>query len=321
MTENALQVEGLWKSFAGKPAVRDLSFAARKGEITGFLGPNGAGKTTTLRVALGVLKADRGEARLFGAPPTREALDRVGFLPEERGVYRKMTAEAVIVFFARLKGVPAEAARERAGALLERFGLADAADKKLKTLSKGMAQKVQIIAALAHEPEFIILDEPFSGLDPVNQSLLEDMVREQAEAGRTVLFSTHVMQHAERLCDRIVLLARGAKVFDGRVEEALAQVPRRVEIETACGTDLAAVLGGLAEVERAGEAVGPDGGAVAAWRLTLKPGVEAQQVLKACVEAGVKLARFEPSRPQLQDAFVQLVADPADAAGLERETA
>lgn len=310
MTDYALEVEGLTKSFSGKPAVKNVSFRARRGDITGFLGPNGAGKTTTLRMSLGVIAPDTGTARLFGAAPDAAAMDNVGFLPEERGVYRKMTAEGVIVFFARLKGVPADEARRRAHTYLERFGLADAAKKKIKELSKGMAQKVQIISAIVHEPEFIILDEPFSGLDPVNQSLLEQLIREQAEAGRTVLFSTHVMEHAERLCDRIVLMARGEKVFDGTVDEALAQVPRQVLLGAAAGTDLAAVVGDMGELEPDGE----DESGAPQWRLILNPGADAQGVLRACVEAGVKLTRFEPKRPHLHDAFVALVgADVAEA--------
>lgn len=306
MTEYALEVDGLTKRFGGKPAVNNVSFKAACGEITGFLGPNGAGKTTTLRMSLGVITPDEGTARLFGRAPDAAGMDRVGFLPEERGVYRKMTAQAVIVFFARLKGLSAGEARRRAGVLLERFGLSDSADKKIKELSKGMAQKVQIISAIIHEPDFIILDEPFSGLDPVNQSLLEDVIREQAEAGRTILFSTHVMEHAERLCDRIILMARGRKVFDGAVDEALAEVPRQVTLAAPEGEAMQPVLSRFGALERLNE---QDGDIV--WRLTLSAGADAQQVLRACVEAGLKLSRFEPRRPHLHDAFVALVGEEA----------
>ena len=288
MTEYALEVEGLSKTFGGKPVVRDVSFKARKGELTGFLGPNGAGKTTTLRMSLGVIVPDEGSVKLFGETPNPKSMDRVGFLPEERGVYRKMTAEAVIVFFARLKGLSAGEARRRALVYLERFGLKDAAQKKIKELSKGMAQKIQIISAIIHEPDFIILDEPFSGLDPVNQAMLEQVIREQAQAGRTVLFSTHVMEHAERLCDRIVLMARGQKVFDGRVDEALARVPRQVTLGASAGSNLAEVVSPMGEIE----ALDPDEDGAINLLLTLKPGVDAQDVLRACVQAGVPLTRF-----------------------------
>jgi ABC-2 type transport system ATP-binding protein len=306
MTEYALEVEGLTKSFGGKPAVRNVSFKAARGEITGFLGPNGAGKTTTLRMSLGVITPDEGRAELFGQAPDAAGMDRVGFLPEERGVYRKMTAEGVIVFFGRLKGLSAKEARRRAKDYLERFGLGDAAHKKVKELSKGMAQKVQIISAIVHEPEFIILDEPFSGLDPVNQALLEQMIREQAEAGRTVLFSTHVMEHAERLCDRIILMARGEKVFDGTVDAALAQVPRQVILGAPPGEPMEEVLSGFGELVCEGE---DDDGAEINWRLTLKAGINAQEVLRACVDASLKLTHFEPRRPHLHDAFVALVGE------------
>jgi ABC-2 type transport system ATP-binding protein len=317
MTEYALEVEGLTKSFGGKPAVRNVSFKAARGEITGFLGPNGAGKTTTLRMSLGVITPDEGRAELFGRAPDAAGMDRVGFLPEERGVYRKMTAEGVIVFFGRLKGLSAKEARRRAKDYLERFGLGDAAHKKVKELSKGMAQKVQIISAIVHEPEFIILDEPFSGLDPVNQALLEQMIREQAEAGRTVLFSTHVMEHAERLCDRIILMARGEKVFDGTVDAALAQVPRQVILGAPPGEPMEEVLSGFGELVCEGE---DEDGAEINWRLTLKPGINAQEVLRACVDASLKLTHFEPRRPHLHDAFVALVGEER-AAEMESEDA
>lgn len=301
MTETILALNGVSKTFNGKPAVRDVSFTVERGQITGFLGPNGAGKTTSLRMALGILTPDAGNVSLFGGRPRTAALDRVGFLPEERGIYRKMKVIDVIVFFARLKGVAPAEARRRGLAMLEEFGLPGVADSKVKELSKGMAQKVQIISTLVHEPEFIILDEPFSGLDPVNQSTLEQMVRKQAQAGRTILFSTHVMEHAERLCDKIVLIANGRKVFDGSVASALAQVPRRVLLETSGQPDLHAVLAATGEVHRDTQ----DGRDV--WVVDLASGADAQDVLKACVDADVKLTRFEPIRAHLHDAFVQLV--------------
>jgi ABC-2 type transport system ATP-binding protein len=308
MSEFALEVQSVSKTFGTKPAVKSVSFGARTGEITGFLGPNGAGKTTTLRMALGIIAPDSGSVRLFGAEPTARAFDRVGFLPEERGVYRKMTARQIITLFGRLKGMPARQARTRALELLERFSLGDAADKKIKELSKGMAQKVQILSAIVHQPDFIILDEPFSGLDPVNQGVLEAMIREQADAGATILFSTHVMQHAERLCDRIVLMARGEKVFDGRVEEALAVVPRQVDLGVDPGQELTALLTPFGAVSRAGT----DSEGMAIWRVVLNGKSTPQDLLKACVDAGIALSRFEPLRPHLHDAFVQLVSDPAD---------
>jgi ABC-2 type transport system ATP-binding protein len=303
MSEIILSLAGVSKTFNGKPAVSELSFDVRRGEITGFLGPNGAGKSTSLRMALGILTPDSGQVSLFGGRPRTSALERVGFLPEERGLYRKMKAIDVIIFFARLKGVEATEARRRGLGMLEEFGLADVAESKVKTLSKGMAQKIQIISTLIHNPEFIILDEPFSGLDPVNQKALEQIVRARAEAGATILFSTHVMEHAERLCDQIVLVARGRKVFDGTVDQALGTVPRRVVLDTVSDRDLTAVFAPLGEIAESSGA----GDEVRRWVINLARGVDAQDVLKTCVDGNIKLLRFEPARAHLHDAFVHLV--------------
>jgi len=303
MTETILSLEGVTKRYSGVAAVQSLNLTVKRGTITGFLGPNGAGKTTSLRMALGILRADEGRSTLFGTAPNARTLDRVGFLPEERGIYKKMKAEDAIVFFARLKGMSPTVARKSARERLEQFGLKDAGQKKIKELSKGMAQKVQIIAALVHDPEFIILDEPFSGLDPVNQKVLESMVRAEAETGKTVLFSTHVMEHAERLCDRIVLIAKGRKVFDGTVNEALGEVPRSVILETAGDDDLSALLSAHGDVTDMGKSA--EGGRE--WQILLKTGSDAQTLLKSCVDGGVRLVRFEPVRAHLHDAFVHLV--------------
>ncbi|PHS26717.1 MAG: ABC transporter ATP-binding protein [Robiginitomaculum sp.] len=304
MSTPVFALKDVSKAFSGKPAVRNLSFSVNAGTITGFLGPNGAGKSTSLRIGLGILAPDSGEAELFGAAPNFDVLDRVGFLPEERGLYRKMNTLAVIVFFGRLKGMTAKKAKKRGLALLKQFGLGDVAYKKVKTLSKGMAQKVQIIAAIVHEPELVILDEPFSGLDPVNQRTLEELIRTLADQGTTILFSTHVMEHAERLCDRIVLLAAGRKIFDGNVAEALQTLPRAVLMQTGDGADPAKALDGLVQsIITEGDVV--DGRQN--WRVELAAGADAQDVLRACVENGVNLTAFEPQKRHLHDVFVHLV--------------
>lgn len=310
MTETILTLDGVTKRYGGVAAVRDLDMSVARGTITGFLGPNGAGKTTSLRMSLGILRPDEGTVRMFGKSPNARTLDRVGFLPEERGIYKKMRAEDVITFFARLKGLSAGEARRRARDRLEQFGLGEAANKKVKELSKGMAQKVQILAALVHDPEFIILDEPFSGLDPVNQKVLESMVRAEAQTGKTILFSTHVMEHAERLCDRIVLIAKGRKVFDGTVTEALGQVPRSVVLESAGERDIGPLLTPHGSVT--GEGMTADG--ARRWQVILNAGSDAQDLLKACVDADVRLVRFEPVRAHLHDAFVHLVESSAKEA-------
>jgi ABC-2 type transport system ATP-binding protein len=302
---NALEAEGLAKSYGARQAVRDLSFVVPRGAIYGVLGPNGAGKSSTLRMVVGVLKPSAGRIALMGGPITRESLRRVGYLPEERGLYRNMSARAAIAYLARLKGRATHAAFKRADDLLEQHGLGAVARKKLKTLSKGMAQKVQVLAAIAHEPDFIIFDEPFSGLDPVNQRVLEETIRAEAAAGRTILFSTHVMEHAERLCDRILLIAQGRKAFEGTVAQALALAPSAALLETEGAFDLAAALAprGFA-IAAAGEEHGNR-----RWRATLENGRGSRQLLQACVEAGAPLSLFEPTRASLHEAFVAVVGD------------
>jgi len=297
-----LILENVSKSFGGKPAVSDVSFKVNRGEIVGFLGPNGAGKTTTLRMALGYVSPDSGAVSLFGGAPGESAFGRIGFLPEERGLYKKQTAREAIAHMARLNGMKRRDAYTKADDMLDKYGLGDAKRKKNKDMSKGMAQKVQLLSAIAHDPEFYILDEPFSGLDPVNQQVLESMVREIAAGGRTILFSTHVMEHAERLCDRIILMSGGRKLFDGSVPEALDHAPRRV-IMASENSGLQDTVEPFAEdVERR------DDGAL---NLLLKREAQTPDILERCVEAGVRLTRFEPMRASLHEAFVALVGDDA----------
>lgn len=307
MTAAALRLDGVSKRYGGFQAVKDLSFAVRPGAICGFLGPNGAGKTSTLRMILGLQPATEGSIEILGAPDGRQVRDRIGFLPEERGLYKKMTPVDAIAFFAGLKGVPAAEGRKRAKEMLEAQGLGAARSKKMKDLSKGMAQKVQLIASVAHRPEFVILDEPFSGLDPVNQQGLEAMIRGLAADGATVLFSTHVMQHAERLCDQVVLLARGRKAFEGTVDEARARSTRFLEIEGAVSPDAVAALPGVASVETTSE-----DGDVRTVRAALAPGAEAQSALRAAFVGGLDVRRFQMREPTLHDAFIDLTGDRPD---------
>lgn len=302
----ALSIENLVKTYGPRRAVDGLSFAAPRGEIFGVLGPNGAGKSSTLRMIVGILRPTSGRVLLNGAPPSYAALKRVGYLPEERGLYKAMTARAAITYFARLKGTPAKEARRRADALLEAHGLGAVAGKKIKTFSKGMAQKVQILSTIAHKPDIVILDEPFSGLDPVNQASLEALVRELAADGCTVLFSTHVMEHAERMCDRVVLIANGRKAFEGSVSEALAEVARSAEVETDGPFELGMALAPLGFPTILIEGARPG---ARRWRVELDGSADAaQRCLAACVAAGAPLTAFEPARATLHDAFVKLVA-------------
>jgi len=303
----ALVLEGVSKRFGDFEAVRDLSFTAPAGRILGFLGPNGAGKTSTLRMILGLIEPTAGSIRVLGASDARQVRSRLGFLPEERGLYRRMTPVDAIVFFAGLKGVPKAVARRRAIDMLESQGLGEAAHKQIKALSKGMAQKVQLLSALAHEPDLVLLDEPFSGLDPVNQQSLETMIRDLAKRGATVVFSTHVMQHAERLCDRVVLLAKGRKAFDGTVADARAAAPRRLVLEGNLTAADAAVLPGVATIEET-EPAEAGGLRVTA---TLARGAEAQAALKAAFTKGLDLRRFDLREPTLHDAFIVLTGGEA----------
>ncbi len=301
MPATALELSGVTKRYGGFTAVDDLSFRVGEGRILGFLGPNGAGKTSTIRMILGLIGPTAGSITVLGASDLTAVRDRIGFLPEERGLYRRMTPVAAIAFLAGLKGVPRAEARRRARAMLQEQGLGEAIGRQIRSLSKGMAQKVQLLSALAHEPDLVLLDEPFSGLDPVNQQSLESLIRKLAARGATVLFSTHVMQHAERLCDQVVLIAKGRKVFDGTVEEARAAAPRTLMLEGAFDPSRLAGLPGLGD--RSTEPA--DGGLV---RVTeaVAPGAPAQQALMAAFGLGLDIRRFELREPHLHDAFIEL---------------
>jgi ABC-2 type transport system ATP-binding protein len=314
MSVAPLRLTGVTKRYGQFTAVRDLSFGVGQGEIVGFLGPNGAGKSTSLRMALGVIPADEGNVELFGAPPAITTLRRVGFLPEERGLYKKMTAEDTIVHFARLKGLDKTRARQRAVELLEATGLGPFRRSKISKLSKGMAQKVQILSTLAHAPDFLILDEPFSGLDPMNQQALEDLIRAEHQRGATILFSTHVMEHAERLCDRIVMLAKGRKMFDGTIEEGLELLGRAARLAVEPGFDLAVALAPKGfKAERAAAK-----GAGETWRVGIEKGRSANDVLRAAIEAGAPIISFTPEEGRLRDVFVTLAGE-AEGALLDED--
>ncbi|GAB5459881.1 MAG: ABC transporter ATP-binding protein [Henriciella sp.] len=306
-----LEMRGATKWFGGFKAVDQLDFTVPKGSIVGFLGPNGAGKSTSLRMALGVLKPDQGETHLFGQPPNLKVLRRVGFLPEERGLYKKMSPRQIIAYFAKLKGMSGRNAKARADELLEAMGLEAFARSRVSRLSKGMAQKVQILSALAHRPEFLILDEPFSGLDPVNQQALEAMIVDEHKRGATIVFSTHVMEHAERLCEKIVMMARGRKVFDGTLEEAYGALGRAVSIGVAGEFDLAGALAPLGF-----QAQRDPGG----WRITLPAGRDSQDALRAALDVGAPITSFTPEEARLRDVFVSMVSA-AEAADLTDSSA
>ncbi|QDM41044.1 ATP-binding cassette domain-containing protein [Altererythrobacter sp. TH136] len=305
---SVLKVEALTKRFADVLAVDDLSFAVEPGEIYGFLGGNGAGKTTTLRMVLDIIRPTSGRIEVLGGAPDRRNTAAIGFLPEERGLYGNMSAIDAITYFGRMKQMPAAEAKAHGLELLQRFDLGDRAKAKISEMSKGMAQKVQLATAIVNRPQLLILDEPFSGLDPVNQQLLEDEIVNAAKGGAAVIFSTHVMQHAERLCDRILLLRKGRKRFEGTIDDARGTLPARID---------AVAPGGISGIEGVAEArAGADlGNGWNEYSLHLDPGVDAADVLQRCTASGLPLRRFEERRATLHDVFVHLVGGTDETAG------
>lgn len=297
---SVLETLNLVKRFDTVLAVDDLSFSVEPGQIFGFLGGNGAGKTTTLRMVLDIVRPTSGSIRLLGASPNRRSAASIGFLPEERGLYSGMSAINTIVYFGRLKGMDQALAKSRGLELLERFDLGDRAKTKIGDMSKGMAQKVQLATALVNEPEFLMLDEPFSGLDPVNQGLLENEIVRASKRGAAVMFSTHVMQHAERLCDRLLLLKKGRKRFEGTIGEARGQLPARlIAVAKSDLSNLPGVASALASPTS-----DPDW---REWSLKLEPGVDPGQVLEHCSVNAIALRRWDHLPASLHEVFVQLV--------------
>jgi ABC-2 type transport system ATP-binding protein len=309
MNSQVLELENVTKRFGDFTAVDDVSLSIPRGSIYGFLGPNGAGKTTTIRMIFDIIKPTSGRITILGASTALDVRSRIGYLPEEKGLYKAMTAAATVAYFASLKGLSRKAAKQRAHELLERHGLGEFADTRIQALSKGMGQKVQVICAIAHEPEFVVLDEPFSGLDPVNQQVVEKLIRDLARRGSTVLFSTHVMQHAERLCDHLLLIVKGRKIFDGTVAGAKGAIPRRVLISTESSIDPLTGLDGIAEIRPLGES--PNKPGTQDWEIRLHGQASAQAILERCFQSGIVLRRFDHSEPSLHDAFVALVGTEA----------
>lgn len=299
MADHALELAHVSKRFGEFVAVDDVSFCVPKGQIVGFLGANGAGKTTTLRMMLNIFQPDSGEVRVFGKAPEPASLRRVGYLPEERGLYRRMRANATIAYFATLKGVPLKEANLQARSLLEYFGLASFARSRIDALSKGMAQKVALIAAITHDPDLLILDEPFSGLDPLNQEILEKLIREKVQHGKTVLFSTHTMVHAERLADRIIIINKGRIRFDGTQREARASLPRRVRIAADEDLSFLRMVSGVTQTV-------PPTGTRPDWELGLAKDADGRAILAACFEKGIVPAHFEIAEASLHDVFISL---------------
>jgi len=295
-----IEIAGITKRFAGHVAVSGLSLAVPRGAVYGLLGPNGAGKTTTIRMMMDIILPDEGTVRLFGDERGgRHHSAEIGYLPEERGLYRKMRVRDMLVFLAEAKGVDRAHGRAKAEEWLVRLELADWGSRKVEELSKGMQQKVQFIGTMLHEPRLLILDEPFAGLDPINQQVLKDIIVHLSRTGTTIIFSTHQMDVAEKICDHVCIIARGRKVLDG----GLAEVKRvhggtHVAVafeDAAAGAGAMAALGDLV-------AAADDSGVFA--ELKLKPGVEPQAVLERLMGTRVRIRRFERIEPSLNRIFL-----------------
>ena len=297
-----VELAGVTKAYESKVAVNDLSLRIDAGQMFGLLGPNGAGKTSSIRMMMGITIPDSGSVSLFGRPFERKSLERVGYLPEERGLYKKMKVIEQLVFFGQLHGLRADEAHKRAGAWAERMEIAESLNKKTEELSKGMQQKIQLIASLLHEPGLIVMDEPFSGLDPVNAVLVEKTLLELKEQGRAIVFSTHRMDQVEKLCDTICLINNGQAVLAGKVREIKATYERNHVIVEFEGSAEFLQSAEIAEAKNfSGHA-----------EIRLKEHGDAQKLLHEA-SAVARIYRFELVEPSLEEIFIQTVGGKGDA--------
>jgi len=296
--KETLRVENVTKRFGDFTAVDDLSFEVRPGRVFGFIGPNGAGKTTTIRMIVGITAPDEGRVRLFGEAMSARAQDKIGYLPEERGLYKKMKIVDQLRYFAALKDVPRETADERIDKWLGRMNLGEWKNKKTTDLSKGMQQKIQFISTVLHDPDLLILDEPFSGLDPVNVEFMIDVLSEFKAQDKTIIFSTHLMETAERLCNDILLINKARKVLSGSLREIKASYGRNVIALRAVGGD--AVLADRTQVASVVEHADEKD-------VELAKGANAQVLLRKLIDAGAVITRFEEVEPSLNDIFIDQV--------------
>jgi ABC-2 type transport system ATP-binding protein len=291
-----VEISHISKSFGELKAVDDVSFEVKKGEIFGLLGPNGAGKTTVIRVLLDIFKPDLGNVSILGGPMTEAKKDLIGYMPEERGMYQDIALDRCLVYLGSLKGIPPAEVRNRITGYLERFDLASSRHKKVKELSKGMQQKAQLITTLIHEPKLLIIDEPFSGLDPINTQMVKDLLREQRDRGVTILMSTHQMHQVEELCDRIVLIDHGRTVLYGPLDKIRTQFAGHAVIVRT--PDELPSLPGVEHVEQHNSS---------AYRLNLNPSTNTQDVLRALVEQGIQVDQYEIAAPTLDEIFIRVV--------------
>ena len=292
-----LEIRDVTKSFGDKLAVDQLSVSVPRGSIYGFLGPNGAGKTTTIRMVMSILFPDSGSIRLFDCEEAMASKDRLGYLPEEKGLYKKMKARELIAYFGRLKGMTRTKANQQAVELLEQFGLGKVIDLRCDSLSKGMGQKVQIIATLLHEPDLVILDEPFSGLDPINVEVVRDIILQLKRSGKTVIFSTHIMEQAEQICDYILLMNKGKTVLNGSLAEVKRSANQTIYLEyEGDGSVLLHDLPGVVRVNDMGKAA----------ELSLEQDADHQQILQRLVSR-TSIIKFSVNNPSLHEIFVRAI--------------
>jgi ABC-2 type transport system ATP-binding protein len=298
----AVEAQGLCKTFGAFRAVQDVSLSIPQASIFGMLGPNGAGKTTTLRMLMGIIEPDAGQRTVLGEHNPRAAMQRVGYLPEERGLYPGMSARDTIAFIGALRGLPWAEGRHRADQRLGQLDMAHAAKMKIRKMSKGMAQMVQLVGALIHDPELIVLDEPFSGLDPVNQERLEAMILAQRDRGSTIILSTHVMGHAQRLCDGLTIIAGGQQRFLGTVDQARATLPLIVRYRASDAADANAIAALLPPDARLSDGE---------WQFTL-PDNGIEPLLAGLVGGAHGVEALSIQRPDLHEAFVSIVGQSVD---------
>ena len=304
----AIEAKGLVKRFDGVAAVNGVDISVPQGAIYGILGPNGAGKTTTLRMLLGIIDPDEGVRRVFGHERPHDIGRMIGYLPEERGLYPSMKSVDAIAFMGALRGVPHHEGRQRGRELMKAHGLGHAIEKQIRQLSKGMAQTVQLLGTLVHRPRLVVLDEPFSGLDAINQGKLERMIRALADDGVTVIFSTHVIHHAERLCEGVAIIAGGKVPYAGSVDEARDRIPAQVKLETRIGEGAwREALPYNAEHETK-SATG--GASTHFWHFPL-PSTGIEMLLRALIEGGAGILSLSIERAGLHDAFVEIAGEAA----------
>ncbi len=294
MPEPVIRLQAIDKRFAATQAVEDLSFELPRGSICGLLGPNGAGKTTTLRIILDIVGPDAGTVEVFGGPVDHAARRRIGYLPEERGMYQRMRVAEQLAFFGQLKGMRRPEAQSEARHWLDRLELGERAADRVESLSKGLQQKVQFIATVLHRPELLILDEPFSGLDPINVDVLREIVLERQRDGATILFSTHMIEDAEKICDRVCMIAGARKVLDGPIREVKRSGNHRHVVLSYDGDPGFLSDPAVASSTDHGQWV----------EIRLAPGADPQAVLRRAIESGVRVHRFELTEPSLREVFL-----------------